>query len=103
MSRAQRTAQVTATGSWEMVSRVPHPTLRPYVRRYVGYTERTSAPMPRVEFPGPQVVVLFEFGPPVGIFMRPGLPGCAPVPCGFVAGVRDRPAVVRPDGYPRGL
>jgi AraC-like DNA-binding protein len=103
MTRAERMAQVSPAGSWEMVSREPHPALRRYVRRYVGYTERTSIPVPRVEFPGPQVVVIFEFGPPVSIFMRPDSPAAARYPGGFVAGIDDGPTVVAHDGYQRGL
>jgi len=103
MARATRTAQVTATGSWEMVSRAPHSSLRPYVRRYVGYTERTSSPGPRIEFPGPQVVVIFEFGPPVSVFIRPDSPAPTRHPGGFVAGIDDGPTVVSHDGYQHGI
>jgi AraC-like DNA-binding protein len=103
MSRAERTGQVTPTGSWEMVTRAPDARLVPYVRRYVGYSEHTTAPIPRIEFPGPQVVVIFEFGPPVSVFMRPDVQVPSRYPGGFVAGVDDGPTMVTHGGYQRGL
>lgn len=50
-------------GSWEMISRPPHPSLRPHVRRYCGYAEDTLAPLARVEAATPDIPVIVSLGP----------------------------------------
>lgn len=51
------------TSAW-LTTRAPHPALRPLVARgYVGYHERTGAPLARVETPHPAIVVIVNLGP----------------------------------------
>jgi hypothetical protein len=42
----------------------PAPALRPYVHRYVGFLERTPAPLRRRELPSGDVHLIITFGPP---------------------------------------
>ncbi len=91
-----------AGSSWEVALRTPPAALRPYVRGdFVGYTERSSGRLSRKELPGPFVVLIFEFGPPVRV--QPG--GAAPVAHrgGFVAGLDDRYAITEHDGFQQGV
>src|SRR4051794_22830631 len=54
-------------GSWEMISREPHRALRPHVRRYCGYVERTLAPMARVETANADIPVIVSLGPEIQV------------------------------------
>jgi AraC-like DNA-binding protein len=51
-----------------MVSRDPHPSLQPYVRRYVGWFEHMAAPLCRRELPTDEVPVIVSFGTPIRIY-----------------------------------
>jgi len=89
--------------SWEVAQReVPQP-LRPYVRRLVGYSERAPQPVRAREFPGPDLVVILEFGPPLAVAPRgDSAHGCSS-PGGFVAGLGDAFAEVSHAGLQRGI
>lgn len=51
-----------------MALRDPHPSLRPYVRRYVGWFEHMAAPLCRRELPTDEVPVIVSFGAPIRIY-----------------------------------
>lgn len=93
----------TEATRWEMARRDPAPHLRAYVRDLCGYAEATPGGVRRREFPGAQVVVIFEFGDPV----RVSQPGSRPrVSCfrgGFVAGLDGLYAETEHDGFQSGL
>ena len=58
----------SAPGQWEM-ARTPAPgELRPYVREYVGWWERSPQPLVRRELPTDLVPVIISFGAPIRIF-----------------------------------
>jgi AraC-like DNA-binding protein len=58
----------SALGRWESVVAPPHPTLRPFVREYVGGSEWTRAPLVRRELPTEITPVIFSFGAPFRVF-----------------------------------
>ena len=93
----------TGATRWEMARRLPAPHLRAYVRDLCGYAEETPGGARRREFPGAQVVVIFEFSPPI----RVSQPGSGErvwrFPGGFVAGVDGAYAITEHDGFQRGL
>src|SRR3954451_5890328 len=82
-------------GSWEMVSREPHPGLRPHVRRYCGYVEDTLAPMSRVETAGATIPVIVSLGPEIEVD--------GGTYTSFVAGLHDRGSRTAHDGHQRGI
>jgi AraC-like DNA-binding protein len=90
--------------SWEIASRPPAAALRPYVRDFCGYAERgLPGLVRRTEFPGPQVVVIFDFGPQITVCdnrdgHRPNV-----YDGGFVAGLDDRYTMTEHQGTQRGL
>ena len=51
-----------------MALRDPHPSLRPYVRRYAGWFEHMAAPLCRRELPTDEVPVIVSFGAPIRIY-----------------------------------
>jgi AraC-like DNA-binding protein len=55
-------------GCWESAVSRPHPTLRPYVREYVGGSERTNQPLVRRELPTDIAPVIINFGAPFRAF-----------------------------------
>jgi AraC-like DNA-binding protein len=55
-------------GRWEMVRTAPHPSLRAYVREYVGWFEHFAAPLCRREVPTAFVPVIINFGAPIRMF-----------------------------------
>jgi len=90
-------------GHIEFARREPSPGLLPYVRDVCGYTERTGAPLQRREFPGPQVVVILEFAPPIRVFEAGCTHRSARYPGGFAAGITDQFTLTQHDGFQRGL
>ncbi len=88
--RAQIVHGESAGSRWEVATRAPAPALRAYVRDFMGYSEDTGGLLRRTELPGPQVVVIFEFGPPIRIYDGGETPRAARYPGGFVAGLSDR-------------
>jgi hypothetical protein len=49
--------------SWEFVSCDPHPLLRPFVRSYTGFRERSASHVRRIESATDDIVLVFNFGP----------------------------------------
>lgn len=89
---------------WEVAVRAPSSSLRPYIRGgYTGYTERTEGVSLRREFPGPFVVVVFEFGPPIRISEGGDPRRVSSHRGGFVAGLGDAFAVCEHDGFQQGI
>jgi AraC-like DNA-binding protein len=82
-------------GSWEMVSREPHPGLRPHVRRYCGYVEHTLAPMCRVETAGADIPLIVSLGPEIEVD--------GGTYTSFVGGLHDRRSRTAHDGHQRGI
>lgn len=101
--RAAVTVGATGSCRWELAIRAPRPALRPYIRDYCGYTEEAPGIVRRLEYPGPQVVVIIEFGPPVRVYDAGQLRTSSRFPGGFVAGLDDRFTLVEHDGVQRGL
>jgi len=87
----------------EMATRSPAKHLRPYVRDFCGYMEQAAGVLRRREFPGPQVVVIFEFGPPIRIYEYGTERESSRYPGGFVAGLCDASTLTEHDGFQRGL
>jgi AraC-like DNA-binding protein len=87
----------------ELVVRDAAPGLRRYVRRYVGYAERSESPMRQREPAGPGVVLIFGLGPELKV-LDPVDPKRPPARLGsFFGGPDDRCAVVEHDGEMRGV
>jgi AraC-like DNA-binding protein len=79
-----------------LVTRPPHPALRPLVARgYTGYHERTAAPLRRVETPHPAIVVIVNLGPALRV------DGAAFG--SFVAGLTDVPVLTEHPGEQAGI
>jgi AraC-like DNA-binding protein len=101
--RARVTRGHTGTCRWEMAVRAIRPELRPYIRDYCGYVEQAPGFVRRLEYPGPQVVVIIEFGPPVRVYETGQLRRSGRYPGGFVAGLDDQFTLVEYEGMQRGL
>jgi len=99
--RTQILRQDSAGSGWELAIRRPSSFLAPYVRELMGYVERSPGLLRRREFPGPQIVVIFDLGPtlrlrdPAGRAMR--------FPGGFVAGLDDGYTITEHDGFQTGI
>jgi AraC-like DNA-binding protein len=92
-----------ATSSWEIARcELPDP-LRPYVRSWVGYTERATSICRRRELPGLSVVVIFEFGPPLRVSDGGSDVCLVRGPGGFVAGLDEGPSITEHDGMQAGV
>jgi AraC-like DNA-binding protein len=87
---------------FELASRPIPAALTAYLRSWSGYSERTPQVLRRRELPGPQVVVIIEFGPPISVFER-GEGRSARFPGGFVAGLDDTYSMTEHDGYQAGI
>src|SRR5262245_375749 len=98
-------AQVSRIGfgasRWEIASRPLPDALRPFVHTRVGYSERTPGPVSQRQLPGPQVVVIVEFGPPLRV--SDAVQRDAQFPGGFVAGLGDFATTTEHDGYQSGI
>jgi AraC-like DNA-binding protein len=76
--------------------RAPHPSLRHDFEHYVGFEERTNAPLSRLEVPFAGAALIISLGSRWrmnGAFERES----------FIAGVHDEPTLVTHDGYACGL
>ena len=92
-----------ASFAFEVASRPIPPALTPHVRSWTGYVERSAAPLRRRELPGPQVVVIFEFGPPIRVYEGGTERNPGRYPGGFVAGLEDAYSLTEHDGYQSGF
>lgn len=106
-ARANVVRQTFQGAQWEIATRAPAAGLRPFVRDYCGYSEWTARPAPGVarrrEFPAPQVVVIFEFGPPIAVSDNRHGHRLSRYAGGFVAGLDDRFTFTEHDGIQSGL
>jgi hypothetical protein len=59
-------------GNWEVVTRPPHPLLRPGVRGYRGFRLEFERSRLRLEVPNGSVTLVLGFGDPVRILGRAG-------------------------------
>jgi AraC-like DNA-binding protein len=83
---------------FELVSSAPDPPLRPYVRGYHAYSERTTGPMRRRELPSSDVILVLSLGGDMRLLEpRPGRH------TSFVAGLDEHPAVTEHDGEADGI
>ncbi|MBJ6759454.1 AraC family transcriptional regulator [Myxococcaceae bacterium JPH2] len=88
---------------WELARRPISLRLRPYVRSWLGYSESAPLLSRRRELPAPQVVVIFEFGPPLRVSSS-GSEACVQHHAGgFIAGVDDSFTVTEHDGRQAGV
>ena len=53
---------------WGMVTSAPHQSLRPHVRRYIGWWEHRATPLYRRELPSAEVPLIISFGEPIRLF-----------------------------------
>lgn len=88
---------------WETATRQPCELLRPYVRRLVGYDERSPSPQSQRQFPEPFVVMIFEFGPALRVTMGGNERAATRNTGGFVAGLSELYAVTEHEGHQRGI
>ncbi len=94
----------TGDSRWNVAVRSPAARLQPYVRGdYVGYTEWSGTTNRRREFPGPFVVMVIEFGPPIRIFEAANRARCSSHRGGFVGGLSDAFALCEHDGFQQGI
>lgn len=105
LAERTRVLHAHAGGSrFEVAQRSPREGLRPYIRGdFVGYAEWTAGPSRRREFPGPFIVLIFEFGPPIRVYDYGGERRFSRHRGGFVAGLDDRFALCEHDGFQRGI
>lgn len=54
-------ARIMRGAGWEIAARAPQPALGAYVRRLVGFTEETAAPLRRLEMPSSTVTLIIGF------------------------------------------
>jgi AraC-like DNA-binding protein len=87
----------------EVATRPIPAALRPYVRSWSGYSERTPDPCRRRELPAPQVVVIFEFGPPIQVFESGSEVRASRYRDGFVAGLDDNFTLTEHAGFQTGV
>ena len=80
-------------GSWDLVERLPHPSLAPYVRRYAGYLETSGHALRRRQTPSGDIALIINFGAPFRIIDDGGR-ATALVQSSFVAGLHDAYALV---------
>ncbi|MGW1988974.1 helix-turn-helix domain-containing protein [Embleya sp. NPDC001921] len=96
------TRHTSALGSMETVFAPPHPALAPLIHSYLGYDERTLAPLRRREVATGSITVIIGFSP-----IRVWSPRHARYGPGhtssFVAGLHDGPAIVEHDGRQSGI
>ncbi|GAA4685345.1 DUF6597 domain-containing transcriptional factor [Phytohabitans rumicis] len=84
-----------------LASGAPHPRLRPYVERYVGYEEDAGSLLRRREMPGAHVVLVVGWGDPLDV-VDPRGTGAYGV-TSFTAGLYDSYVVTSTAGVGRGV
>ncbi len=100
--RAQLLTIRAATGRSELARRAVTPALRPFLRELNGYREHYCGPLQRNELPRPDVVAIFELGPPLRVG-RGEPPRRRTGSGGFVVGLADRPLATEHDGVQEGI
>jgi AraC-like DNA-binding protein len=89
-------------GQWELVFSAPDPALRPYVREYVGWWERTKNPLLRREMPTTEVQLILNFGARYRA-SDPHEPSHWTTHGSFAAGLYDAHTLIGADGPSMGL
>jgi hypothetical protein len=82
----------------EVATGLPDPRLRPLLRPYAGYVERTPGRLIRAEYPHSNVVLILSFGPAIEF---PSLGGARPG--SFTAGLSTEPVLTAHDGFQQGI
>jgi AraC-like DNA-binding protein len=95
--------QASSAGTWELAFGCPAAALRPHVLDYCGYLETAPGVLRRRELPGPQVVVIFDFGPGLRLLDRHDMRRSVCHPNGFVAGLTASPTHTEHNGLSRGI
>src|SRR6478735_779611 len=103
MRRAQLFRSESNGTKWEIALREPADGLRPYLRELYGYSESSPGPVVSREFPGPQVVVILELGPPIRVHDALMPEKWGRYAGGFVAGLDERASQTAHEGHQRGL
>jgi AraC-like DNA-binding protein len=87
-------------GEWEMVHGAPDRRFGGHITRYIGYHERTAAPVRRREVPSGDVTLIVSLGPSIRVGS-----GATPVSSrtSFVAGLHEAYAVTEHDGVQDGI
>lgn len=93
----------TKDSRWEMATRTVRRALSNSILELNGYSEMSSGPLTRRELPAPQVVVIFEFGPPIRVLDRGGGHGARCFSAGFVAGIDDTFTLTQHAGNQSGI
>jgi AraC-like DNA-binding protein len=101
--RAKVIREQASGHGWEMAFRSPPACVQPYVRQYCGYVEQTPGTLRRHEFPLPQVVVIFEFGPPIRLIDPADESRADRFSGGFTAGISGTPTITEHDGFQSGM
>lgn len=98
------TCEVTSGGTalcgWELASPPVPEELRPIVASWVGYREWSPHPVRRVEVPTGRAVLIFEFGPTMGVGVGGELRRHVG---GFYAGIDDGASVTESAGLQAGV
>jgi AraC-like DNA-binding protein len=94
--------QAAGPAGWESAAGIPDARLRPLVRGYSGYVERTDGPLRRKELPSGDVVLIISFGPSLRL-LDPVDPARAGSRTSFVAGLRETVALTEHDGQQHGV
>lgn len=104
MARTVAAVELTdGTTRWQLAQPALPVSLMPYVRSWMGYTERAPGPTRRRELPAPQYVVIFELGPSLRVSAS-GSEVCASTyRGGFVAGIDDSFSMTEHDGHHAGI
>lgn len=89
MSRMRMVQYHSDLGQGEMVTRLPAPPLRAYVRSYQGYTERTTGAIRRLETPSSDVVLIISLGPALQVIDPRDKAASALTRSAFVAGLYE--------------
>jgi AraC-like DNA-binding protein len=104
MPAIQQERHDSPLGRWEFAHREPIPELRGIVRHYVGWHERTPAPLRRRQMPIAAIPVILSFGLPFEL-LDPHDPdrGSRRRRVSFVAGAHDQFSIVEHDGLSHGV
>src|SRR4051812_42623491 len=82
----------------QLATGAPDHRLRPLLRPYAGYVERTAGRLLRAELPHPNVVLILSFGPAIDFPERGG-----ERPGSFAAGLHLEPVLTGHDGFQQGV
>ena len=90
-------------GALTMVSADPPASLADVIESYTGYSERSAAPLRRLELPSVGIVLIFDFGPTLRFLDAKSGTLTGRHHGGFVAGLSERPVLTETTGVQSGL